>query len=126
MSDFICPICFDGENGEPARLHPCGDHRYHLRCLVKCFEAHRRCALCRRRGNSEADPGVIPAATYRHVTVVNWTCVLCLGNLVRYHNCYEINTCHHKLHVYCFNHMLMMYGMITSGGLYCSKCRSYM
>ena len=91
MVEFVCPICLEGDNGEPTRLHPCGVHRYHLRCLVSHFRDDKRCALCRRTGPATAsEPGITPAVTYRHVTASNWECTYCKNNLIQNHSCYEI------------------------------------
>jgi len=126
MVEFVCPICLEGDNGEPTRLHPCGVHRYHLRCLVSHFRDDKRCALCRRTGPATAsEPGITPAVTYRHVTASNWECTYCKNNLIQNHSCYEINACHHLLHVFCFNHLLMMYGITSTGQVFCQQCGDY-
>ena len=118
--DFVCPICLEGGNTEPSRLHPCGVHRYHLKCLFNHhFHVDKRCIVCGRSSRA----GIIPAATCRHVTAANCTCVCCQGHLD--HSCYEIDACHHVLHVSCFYHLLMTYGITATGQVFCPQCREY-
>ena len=125
--DFMCPLCLEGDTGEPIRLHHCGLHHYHLPCLMNLLRSDRRCALCRRTGTPNAVVAIIlPAVTYRHVTSPNSTCVLCRNNLVQNHSCFQINACNHRLHVFCFNHLLMMYGITTAGAFHSPQCNAYM
>ncbi len=126
MEDFICPICQESNDEQPLRIHPCGDHLYHLRCLVDRFRDDRRCVECGMRGFSGADPGVVPRATYQEATASSWECVLCMGNHMQNHSCFQINSCGHRLHVFCFNHLLMLYGTTRTGGFFCPRCNYYM
>ena len=123
-NDFVCPICLEGGD-EPKRKHPCGQHVYHVRCLVNLMHIDRRCALCRRT-TSPPVVVIVPAVTYRHVTSAHWTCANCHNNLVQNHSCFQINACQHKLHVYCFNQRLLTFGMTSTGAFHCPQCNSYM
>ena len=126
VEEFICPICLEGDNGEPRRPHPCGLHEYHLMCLVNLMRTDRRCALCRRTTSPDQAVAVIlPAVTYRHVTSAQLTCAYCQNNLVQNHSCFQINACHHRLHVYCFNQVLLAFGITSMGAFHCPQCNAY-
>lgn len=127
LEDFICPICLEGDNGAQIRTHHCGLHDYHLPCLINLLRSDRRCAICRMTGTPNVTVTIIiPAVTYQHVTSPNWTCVLCHNYLIQNHSCYQINACNHRLHVFCFNHILMTLGITTTGGFHCPQCNEYM
>src|SRR6266699_1200517 len=125
MAEFVCAICLEGDNAEPRRVHPCGLHEYHLNCLVNMMRTDRRCALCRRTVAPNQAVG-LPAATYRHVSSAHWTCAYCQNPLVQNHSCFKINGCQHRLHVYCFNHILLSFGITTTGAFHCPQCNAYM